>query len=44
MNGHMFYGLQGDSSGVHREHTPGFRNDAMKDMEREVQVVGVLDN
>lgn len=44
MNGHLFYGLQDDRRTVYRECTPGFSNDAMKDVEREVQVVGVLDN
>lgn len=44
MNGHLFYGLQDDSRRVYREYTPGFSNDAMKGVEREVQVVGVLDN
>lgn len=44
MNGHLFYGLQDDSRQIYRECTPWSRNDAMIDMEREVQVVGILDN
>lgn len=44
MNGHLFNGLQYDSRRIYRERTPRFRNDPMIDTEREVQVVGILDN
>lgn len=44
MSGHLFYGLQDDSRWIYRERTQGFRNGTMIDTEREVQVVGILDN